>query len=168
VASYGSVYNPCNLLICNKKTPLFYKKQGICQPVHISLQHGYTGWNLFNGLFHFAALLSRFSFQIYYFHEMINLLTSGSMHQPDEPLFVCRSSPFDGLDPHNLLRIVDLVKDTQIAHAETMDDSKPFTGFRSGRPGCHRVPPPFPADRFPVRPSRHGSSHGADSSRFSH
>lgn len=42
------------------------------------------------------------------------------MHQPDEPLFVCRSSPFDGLDPHNLLRIVDLVKDTQIAHAETM------------------------------------------------
>ena len=44
----------------------------------------------------------------------------GRMHQPDEPLFVCRSSPFDGLDPHNFLRIVDLVKDTQIAHAETM------------------------------------------------
>jgi hypothetical protein len=41
-------------------------------------------------------------------------------YQPDEPLLVCRSSPFDGLDPHNLLRIVDLVKDTQIAHAETM------------------------------------------------
>jgi hypothetical protein len=42
------------------------------------------------------------------------------MHQPDEPLFVCRSFPFDGLNPHNLLRIVDLVKDMQIAHAETM------------------------------------------------
>jgi len=35
-------------------------------------------------------------------------------------LFVCRASPFDSLDPHSLLRIVDLVKDTQIAHAKTM------------------------------------------------
>jgi len=42
------------------------------------------------------------------------------MHQLDEPLFVCRSSPFDGLDQNNLLRIVDFVKDAQIAHAETM------------------------------------------------
>jgi hypothetical protein len=48
------------------------------------------------------------------------LLIAGSTHQSDEPLFVCRSSPFDGLDPHHLLRIVNLVKDMQIADAETI------------------------------------------------
>jgi hypothetical protein len=29
----------------DKKTPLFCKKRGICQQVHITLLHGYSGWN---------------------------------------------------------------------------------------------------------------------------
>ena len=54
------------------------------------------------------------------FIKIAVLLLSGSMPQPDKSLFVCRSSPFDSLDPYNLLSIVNLEKDTQIAHTETM------------------------------------------------
>jgi len=45
---------------------------------------------------------------------------SGCALQQGGTLFVCRSSAFDCFDPHDLLLIVDLVKNAQIAHAETM------------------------------------------------
>jgi hypothetical protein len=47
-----------------------YRKQGICQPVHISLQHYCTGWNYYSPTYVMTSI-SRFSFQIYHFRENV-------------------------------------------------------------------------------------------------
>lgn len=40
----GSVLEPLDFFIGNKKPLSFSMRWGICQSVHISLHDGYTGW----------------------------------------------------------------------------------------------------------------------------
>ena len=47
----------CDLLICNKKTPLFCKKRGICQPIHIPSSMVIRD-GTFSTAFHMVGLLS--------------------------------------------------------------------------------------------------------------
>ena len=53
-----------DMLICNK-TPLFLET-GFCQPFHIPLQHGYTGWNSVNRHYVASFIITVFVLNLQY------------------------------------------------------------------------------------------------------